>query len=85
MSQDSDRAVCNGEAPPKPSHSLSENPPTSHTTDRQSLREYHLDRFISSPNSVPLASVQTATDSNAQEAHQRNLATEVEAIMAPFG
>ncbi|KAI0849383.1 hypothetical protein F5Y00DRAFT_269363 [Daldinia vernicosa] len=84
MTQSSDNAAHNGTTPPKQAHSFSENPPTSHATDSQSLREYRLDRFKNEPNSVPLASVQPDAPDKAQETRRTNLAADLNTILSEF-
>ncbi|KAI2777654.1 hypothetical protein F4815DRAFT_448044 [Daldinia loculata] len=64
MPGSSNKAVCNGEGPSKPSHHFSEHPPTSHAADSQSLRDYRLREFINDVRSITLADVQAASASS---------------------
>ncbi|KAI1654391.1 hypothetical protein F4813DRAFT_392639 [Daldinia decipiens] len=63
MPGSSNKAVWNGEGHSKSSHHFSKHPPTSHTADNQSLRDYRLREFRNDIRSVTLADVQAAAAS----------------------
>ncbi|KAI2631439.1 hypothetical protein GGS26DRAFT_557705 [Hypomontagnella submonticulosa] len=67
MTGNSNDAAYNGVTPDKPSHHFSENPPTPHPADKQSLGGYRLERYEKGPDSVPLGHVQPASSGTRKE------------------
>ncbi|KAI1440271.1 hypothetical protein F5Y02DRAFT_403488 [Annulohypoxylon stygium] len=81
MAGDSSNSIYHGATPPKPSHLLSDQPPTPHPVDDQSLRNYRLESYRRAPDSVP-SYHQDSILSNTQEPHHEKVAAELDAIMA---
>ncbi|KAI0379400.1 hypothetical protein F5Y04DRAFT_128517 [Hypomontagnella monticulosa] len=67
MAGNSNDAAYNGVTPDKPNHHFSDNPPTPHPADKESLGGYRLARYEQAPNSVPLANIQTTTTTTRKE------------------
>ncbi|KAI0893005.1 hypothetical protein F4806DRAFT_499530 [Annulohypoxylon nitens] len=77
MTSKSENSAYGGATPSKPTHRFSENPPTSHPVDDQSLRDYRLDNFVKGPNSVPLQSLQASATSGTQAQNEMKASEEV--------
>ncbi|KAI2777655.1 hypothetical protein F4815DRAFT_448045 [Daldinia loculata] len=85
MANNSNSAAYYGANPSKPTHHFTENPPTSHPADKQSLQDYRLQLFQDGPNSVPLVNDRTPSSDNTQASHEAKIAAELEAILARLG
>ncbi|CAJ2504029.1 Uu.00g114230.m01.CDS01 [Anthostomella pinea] len=78
----SNDATYNGTTPHKPKHHYTTSPPTSHSTDRQSVQSYSLGTYRHGPSSTPMAS--TASSRDIEAAHAQRVARETQAILSRY-